>query len=72
MNTFDVCIHLLYVRIYFRESYVHVVYVTNWCIPIVLYEFNGGCIHLLYKLIYYPNSYMHVVQAQTIKRRNYL
>jgi hypothetical protein len=39
MNTFDICIHLLNDLIYFRESYMHVVYVANWCIPIVLYEF---------------------------------
>jgi hypothetical protein len=39
MNTFDICIHLLYDHIYFWESYMHVVYVANWCIPIVLYEF---------------------------------
>ncbi len=58
MNTFDICIHLLYDRIYFRESYTHVVYVVNCCSPIVLYEFiwwmNSFVIktHILSKFIH--------------------
>jgi hypothetical protein len=72
MNTFDICIHLLCDIIYFRESYMHVVYIANGVFPLYCMSSYGGCIHLLYKLIYYPNSYMHVVQAPTIKRRNYL
>ncbi len=58
MNTFDICIHSLNDRIYFRESYMHVVYVANWCIPIVLYEFICWMYsfviktHILSKFIY--------------------